>query len=193
MNSVKKGLNLTYGGDGGNLSKESLELRRLSQMKPILQYDLEGNFVKKHRGASEACKSINKKNGNNINDCARGKYKSTYGFQWVYEEGEIKEKIDPIKFEQKGAKWTEERRVKTKQSRKGEKRSKEYSEKISELKRKPIYQYDIHNKLTNIFPSFRSMDGSGYVGTTKLRKIINKDIYFEGYKYSYTKLQLKYE
>jgi hypothetical protein len=39
----------------------------------------------------------------------------------------------------------------------------------------------------NIFPSFSSFNGSGVIGTKKLRNIINKDIFYKGYKYSYFK------
>lgn len=188
--SVETGLNLTYGGDGGNLSKESKELKRLNSMKSIYQFDLNGNFIKKHRGASEAINDLNKGNSNNINDCARGKYKSAYGFQWVYEIDMIdiiNPRIKPIKLKPKGSKWTEERRVKTKDSRRGEKRSQEYANKIKLLKEKLIYQIDINNNIINIFCSFNSMNGSKIIGTTKLRQIINKDIFYEGYKYSYFK------
>ena len=33
-----------------------------------------------------------------------------------------------------------------------------------------------------------SFDGCGVIGTTKLRKILNKNIYYKGYKYTNTKL-----
>jgi hypothetical protein len=147
-------------------------------MKPILQYDLKGNFLREFKGASEAIKFIGKRNSNNINDCARGKYMSTYGFIWVYKEGKIKNFIVP-KISKQGNtnQWSKERREKIKQSRLGEKRSQEYKEKISNLKKKPIYQYDKENINVNIFPSFNSFLGSKIIGTTKLRKILNKDIF----------------
>ena len=189
--SVKRGLNLTFGGDGGNRSKESIKRGRLKILKPILQYNLEGNFIKEWPSAIEAALLINK-NPININDCARGKYKSTYGFRWKYKK-DIKgyEKLEPIIYEKCGKKWTEDRRARTKNSRKGEKRSKEYSEKIKKLKEKTIYQYNKENILTNKFKSFKGMDGSKIIGTTKLRKILNKEIYYKGYKYSNIKLNDK--
>jgi group I intron endonuclease len=186
FNSIKYGLNLTEGGDGGKRSKESEELRRSNSMKPILQYDLEGNFIKEWKGASDAIKQFEKGNANNINDCARGKYLSTYGFIWVYKTNNIFPlKISPYKTNQGNRnKWNNLTREKIKESRKGEKRSREYAEKISKIKMKPIFQYNKNGELIEIFPSFKSFDNSGIIGTTKLRKIINKDIYYKGYKYT---------
>jgi len=187
-NSVEIGLNLTEGGDGGTISKESQELRRINHMKAIIQYDLQGNFIKEYKGASEAILNIGKGNSNNINDCARGIYKSTYGYQWKYKTKNYPLKIEPFKNNQGNKnKWTEERRIKTKISRIGEKRSKEYAEKIRKLKLKPIYQFDESNKLINIFESFNLFDNSGLIGTTKLRKILNKPIYYKGYRFSHEK------
>lgn len=188
-NSLDNGLNLTIGGDGGIISKEAAIVRGLKTRKPILQYDLEGNFIREFSGAPEAIKFLGRGNSNNINDCARGKYISTYGYIWVYKCGEIQQIITPRSSNQgchNG--WTNERRQKIKQSRMNEKRSKEFCEKMSILKKKQIYQYDVYGNLNNIFPSFSSFEGCGVIGTTKLRKILNKNIYYKGYKYTNTKL-----
>jgi hypothetical protein len=185
FNSLNSGLNLTIGGDGGTITKESAMLRGLKIRKPILQYDLKGNFIREFSGAIEAIKFLGRGNSNNINDCARGKYISTYGYIWLYKYGEVKLNITP-RLSNQGCHnmWGNERREKIKQSRMNEKRSKEFCNKMSNLKKKKIYQYDIDNKLNNIFPSFDSFDGCGVIGTTKLRKILNKDIYYRGYKYT---------
>ena len=186
-NSVKKGLNLTHGGDGGEMSKESEELRRINSMKPILKYSLKGKFIKEYKGASDAILEIGRGNSNNINDCARGRYKSTYGYQWVYKEGEIKKNIPSYNPNKRGSSWTPERRRKTSNSRIGEKRSLEYKNKLSKLKMKPIHQYDIEGKIVNTYPSFKFFEGSKIIGTTKLRKILNQDLYYKGYRYSHIK------
>jgi group I intron endonuclease len=184
FNSIKIGLNLTEGGDGGKLSPSSEEKRRLKSMKPILQYDLDGNFLKEFKGAPDAIKFLEKGNSNNINDCARGKYLTTYGFIWLYKKGKIENTIIPKLSKQGNINpWDEKRRLKIKQSRLGEKRTEEYKQKISNIKKTPIYQYNEQNILTNIFPSFGSLSGSKIIGTTKLRKILNKDVYYKGYKY----------
>ena len=131
LNTFIDGLNLTEGGDGGKRSKESIEMGRLKIIKPILQYDLQGNFLQEWESAIAASKFLNK-NSNNINDCARGKYHSTYGFRWVYKKDNEKYiNLKPVEYKKCGCKWTEDRRIKTKNSRKGEKRSKEYSEKLA--------------------------------------------------------------
>lgn len=186
FNSIKIGLNLTEGGDGGKLSPSSSEKKRLKIMKPILQYDLKGNFLREFKGAPEAIKFLGKGNSNNINDCARGKYINTYGFIWIYKQGkEIKNIIIPnISKQGNSNPWNKERREKIKQSRLGEKRTEEYKQKISNIKRTPIYQYNTQSILVNVFPSFKSLSGSKIIGTTKLRKILNKDIYYKGYKYT---------
>lgn len=189
-NSVEEGLNLTYGGDGGKNSKESEELRRVNSMKSILQYDLDGNFIKEHRGASEAIDDIGYGQSNNINDCARGKYRSTYNFQWVYkkEKEDICLKIGPIGPQKKRIKWTDNRRDNFSKNALGVKRSDSFKDKMRKIKTKPVYQYDINNNLTGTFPSFGWFNGSGIIGVKMLRKIINKDIYCKGFKYTYTKL-----
>ena len=188
-NSLDNGLNLTMGGEGGKITKEAAILRGLKSRKPILQYDLEGNFIREFLGAVEAIEFLGRGNPNNINDCARGKYISTYGYIWVYKCGDIEQIISP-RLSNQGChnKWDKERREKITQSRMNEKRSKEFCDKMSNLKKKKIYQYDIYNKLNNTFPSFNSFDGCGVIGTTKLRKILNKNIYYKGYKYTNTKL-----
>ena len=52
---------------------------------------------------------------------------------------------------------------------------------------KNIYQYDVNNNLTATFGSYKLFDGSKIIGTKKLRSILNKNIYYKGYKYSHEK------
>jgi group I intron endonuclease len=51
----------------------------------ILQYDLEGNFIKEYISASQAGREI-KHNGNSISDCLNGKQKTAFGYVWKYKE-----------------------------------------------------------------------------------------------------------
>jgi len=51
--------------------------------KPILQYDLEGNFIKEWESATTAARFLNKQNGN-IVECLKGKKKKAYGYIWKY-------------------------------------------------------------------------------------------------------------
>ena len=48
--------------------------------KPVLQYDLNGNFIKEWPSATDVGKEAN----DNICKCLKGKQKSAYGFIWKY-------------------------------------------------------------------------------------------------------------
>jgi len=52
--------------------------------KIIIQYDLEGNFIKEWRSVSEAKKEINNNKGDGIGSCCRNKQKTAYGFIWKF-------------------------------------------------------------------------------------------------------------
>jgi len=54
-------------------------------IKQVLQYDLEGNFIKEYKNCSEAARQLNIKNGaTGIGRVCRGERKTAYGFQWKY-------------------------------------------------------------------------------------------------------------
>ena len=109
--------NLTDGGEGttgikhtqeykDNQSKKRLGIKRdpisvektaKARRKKIYQYDLEGNFIREFESCREASKFL-KRDEDAISNCARGKNKSTYGFQWFYEfKGEKTKKLTYIK------------------------------------------------------------------------------------------------
>jgi hypothetical protein len=79
--------------------------------RKIIQYDMQGNFIKEWNSAADAERFINnqpkanwKELRNNINDCCRGRQKSSYNFIWKYKEDilyleEHKNSLD------KGNKW----------------------------------------------------------------------------------------
>lgn len=50
------------------------------QKKPILQYDLDGNFIREWPSASDVGKEVSAA----ICNCLKGNRKSAYGFKWVY-------------------------------------------------------------------------------------------------------------
>jgi group I intron endonuclease len=58
--------------------KAGIEARSI----PIHQYDLQGNFIKEWINAIEAELFYNKKGGDNIRACVRGKQKTAYGYVW---------------------------------------------------------------------------------------------------------------
>ena len=56
-------------------------------MKPILQYTLGGEFVKRWESAPDASEALIgcRRGQSNICSCANGNLKTAYGFVWKYE------------------------------------------------------------------------------------------------------------
>ena len=50
--------------------------------KPILQFSLDGEFVKEWPSATDVGREVR----SNIKECLRGRQKSAYGYKWVYKE-----------------------------------------------------------------------------------------------------------
>lgn len=97
--------NMTNGGDGTNgrkytpskehkknISKSSLGKKMSDSAKkkmstnqklPILQFDLDGVFIKEWDGVIDATRSVGK-HSTNIMRCCQGKFKQAYGFIWKY-------------------------------------------------------------------------------------------------------------
>ena len=55
---------------------------RKSKNKPILQYDLDGNFIREWPSATDVGEKVN----DGICKCLKGKYKTAYGYIWKYKE-----------------------------------------------------------------------------------------------------------
>jgi hypothetical protein len=72
----------------------------LLKQKSILQYDLNGNFIKEWNSGKEAAK-INNFNPVNICSCLNGKGKSAHGFIWILKGKNIKNKINIKNFTRK--------------------------------------------------------------------------------------------
>ena len=53
---------------------------RKSHNKPILQYDLDGNFIREWECAADVGKEVR----SNIVTCLKGRLKSAYGYVWKY-------------------------------------------------------------------------------------------------------------
>jgi hypothetical protein len=64
-------------------SKIDWELRTNKLKKPVNQYDLEGNFIKRWDSAIDASKLFSK-NSSNITRCLKGELKHAYKFIWKY-------------------------------------------------------------------------------------------------------------
>ena len=53
---------------------------RKSNNKPILQYSLDGEFIREWKCANDVGREVQ----SNICQCLKGKYKSSYGYIWKY-------------------------------------------------------------------------------------------------------------
>lgn len=53
--------------------------------KPLLQYDLQGNFIKEWESAKDAAFALNT-NSSQITNCANGKARTAYGYIWKKKE-----------------------------------------------------------------------------------------------------------
>jgi hypothetical protein len=65
-------------------TREFLKTRKNTwQNTPVLQYDMNNNFIKEWESQLEATKFLNK-TGDGIGACCRGKQKSAYGYIWKF-------------------------------------------------------------------------------------------------------------
>lgn len=58
--------------------------------KPVLQFDLDNNFIKKYNNLSEAAKENKIKSCSNICLCCTGRYNHAGGYIWRYEGSDAK-------------------------------------------------------------------------------------------------------
>lgn len=68
---------------GKKLSQKHIENRTKAQIKPIIQYDLQRNFIKEWESAISVKRELNFDNSS-ITKCCKGKRKIAYGFIWGY-------------------------------------------------------------------------------------------------------------
>ena len=59
-----------------------IERRSKTQSKPVLQYDLKGNFIKEWKSVAEC--GMNGYNYGNVAACCRGELKTYKGYIWKY-------------------------------------------------------------------------------------------------------------
>jgi hypothetical protein len=60
--------------------------------KPVLQFDLDGNFIQEFDCAANAAKYLGSSTGGNITNCCKGRCKSTLGYKWKYKNIENESK-----------------------------------------------------------------------------------------------------
>jgi hypothetical protein len=78
---------------GKPVSNLCLEKSKKARMKPVLQYDLEGNFIKEWECGKKACISLGFNNVDGISACCIGKQKTAFGFVWKFKKDNIKNTI----------------------------------------------------------------------------------------------------
>ena len=135
--SVESGLNLSYGGEGGNHSLETINLIKLNKSKQITQYSLEGNFIKEWPSVTTA---IAETNILAIPGCLKNKIKQAGGFIWKY-KGDINFDFNLSKHASKGTKWKDDRKFRKFKENHGEwnKGRKHPPEEIRKMKiKKPL-------------------------------------------------------
>jgi hypothetical protein len=81
-------------GGGGPITHSEMVRDKMKGPKPylfksILQYSLEGNFIKEWLSINEAALFLNKKSGAAIIENCSQKRKSAYGFIWRYKENPL--------------------------------------------------------------------------------------------------------
>jgi hypothetical protein len=79
----ERGKKISNSLKGYKQNKEHLCKRKISNSKPISQYDLKGNFIKEWISATEAALFL-KGNSNNIQNNCKNRCKTAYGFIWKY-------------------------------------------------------------------------------------------------------------
>lgn len=73
---------------GKKRSQEIIEKIRTSNLKPIIQMDLDGNFIKEWLGITEAAKKLNI-GRQSIGACCKSKLKTYKKFKWKYKTVKI--------------------------------------------------------------------------------------------------------
>ena len=93
FDSIDNGYNLSEGGRTNNfISEESKQSRINKIQKPILQYNLEGEFIREWKSSKEAADTLNISSGNICQVLKKVRYQSN-GYIFIYKTGEISQKI----------------------------------------------------------------------------------------------------
>jgi hypothetical protein len=73
-------------GFGKTISEKLKGKKHDSKAKPILQYNINGDFIKEFSSITDACNIVfnNRSKNPNITKCCQGKLKTAYGFIWKY-------------------------------------------------------------------------------------------------------------
>ena len=83
------------GGGSTKASKEKIQKLKIIKSIPILQYDLEGNFIREWNSGKQYAEENNLLNGTAICRCLKKKNPSAYSSLWKYKTNNYPKKIDP--------------------------------------------------------------------------------------------------
>ena len=85
LNHSKK-CNTAYGyrWEFYNGNTDDIEPLQVKSIHPVDQYDLEGNFIARHRSCQAASIATGHKHVEGIMKCAEGLQESSYGYKWKY-------------------------------------------------------------------------------------------------------------
>jgi hypothetical protein len=86
---ARLGVSVNHTEEGKKNRAEGVRKYYNKNKKPVLQYDLDGNFIKEWDSAVDAGKELNICISN-INKCCKKNRLKAGGFQWRYKDGEIK-------------------------------------------------------------------------------------------------------
>lgn len=75
--------NCNWGTRNERVSKK--QINDSNKSKPVIQYDLNGNYIKEYPSAHEIERQLGFDNGH-ISKCCNGKLKKTYGYIWRFKE-----------------------------------------------------------------------------------------------------------
>jgi hypothetical protein len=82
--------NATIGGDMPGLNSHTREtILKKKNIRPIVQYNIYGEFIDKYEITEDAARSLNISSASKITMCARGLRPSSHGYIWRYEGDEL--------------------------------------------------------------------------------------------------------
>lgn len=76
--------NIKYGTGIERRSYKRTLLRNGTSSIPVVQFDLQGNYIAEYLSAKEATRHLSLKSSSNITKCCKNQRKSAYNFKWKY-------------------------------------------------------------------------------------------------------------
>lgn len=90
---ARLGVSVQHTDEGNKKRAEGVRRYYDKNKKPVLQYDLDGNFIKEWKSSVDAGKILGIPYSN-INKVCKNKTLTSYGFMWRYKNGDIENKIE---------------------------------------------------------------------------------------------------